>query len=549
MSYRTFSAAITFAASIALTSCGFQDREADLVVHNAHIVTLDSADHVYEAMAIKDGRILEIGAERQIMNRYSAERVYDAAGRTVYPGFIDGHCHFFGYGLNKQKIDLQGVTNWNQALERTLAFANAHPNTEWIMGRGWDQNLWEGKAFPDNTRLNALFPDRPVLLQRVDGHAAVVNQVAMDRVGLTAKSVVAGGIMELRNGKPTGLLVDNAVDVFQKIFDEADEATKRQALLDAQTDCFEKGLTMVCDAGLDVGTIELISKMQKEGALKIRVYAMVADKPENLAHFANTGAIATDRLWVRAVKVYGDGALGSRGALLKKPYADVNSMHFGLLLKDRAHMVEVARWCNEHDFQMATHCIGDSADRFMLDVYAEVLQGMNDKRWRIEHAQCMDPSDFHLFAENSIIPSVQPTHLLSDAPWAIDRIGTERFKSAYAWNTLRKQMGIVALGTDFPVEAIDPLATYYAAVVRKYRDGSSIAGSPIDEALSRKDALLGMTLWNALASFTENDLGSLEVGKRADLTIVDRDLLNADEVGLRKAKVVATVVNGEVVFE
>ncbi|MBK6543551.1 MAG: amidohydrolase family protein [Flavobacteriales bacterium] len=293
----------------------------------------------------------------------------------------------------------------------------------------------------------------------------------------------------------------------------------------------------------------LIKKMQEEGVLKMRVYAMVADKPENLDHFAQNGAIATDRLWVRSVKVYGDGALGSRGALLKEPYADVDSAHHGLLLKDRPHMMAVAQWCMDHGFQMATHCIGDSADRFMLEVYAEMLKGTNDKRWRIEHAQCMDPQDFRLFAENSIIPSVQPTHLLSDAPWAIDRIGPERFKSAYAWNTLRKQMGIVALGTDFPVEGIDPLATYYAAVVRKYRDGSAIQGSPMSEALDRKDALRGLTLWNALASFTENDLGTLEVGKRADFVLVDRDLLKADEEGLRKAKVLGTWVNGERVYQ
>ncbi len=531
-----------------LTGCAYQHKDADLVIHNAHIITLDSADHEFQAMAIKNGRVIELGPENQILNEYTAKETYDAAGRTVYPGFIDGHCHFFGYGLNKQKVDLTGTTWWKECVDRVVAFAKEHPGDGWILGRGWDQNDWPMQVMPDNGLLNQYFPDRPVLLQRVDGHAAVVNQAALDRVGLSAKSVIAGGILEVRNGKPTGLLVDNAVDVFQKIFDEADEKTKRQALLDAQTDCFEKGLTMVCDAGLDVGTIELIKKMQEEGALKIRVYAMVADKPENLEHFAKSGAINTGRLWVRAVKVYGDGALGSRGALLKQPYADVDSMHYGLLLKDRTHMLEVAKWCMDHDFQMATHCIGDSADRFMLDVYAEVLKGTNDKRWRIEHAQCMDPADFHLFADNSIIPSVQPTHLLSDGPWAIDRIGPERFKSAYAWNTLRKQMGIVALGTDFPVEAIDPLATFYAAVVRKYPDGSAITGSPKEEALSRKDALMGMTLWNALASFTEHEIGSIEVGKRADFTVVDRDLLKADEQGLRKAKVVATIVNGEMVY-
>lgn len=539
---RSLTCALAF---IVLASCGYRDREADLVVHNAVIHSLDEGESVFQAMAIKDGRIIELGPEQQIRNRYAAKETFNAAGQHVYPGLIDGHCHFFGYGLNKQKLDLHGVKSWDEAIERTVAFAKAHPSSEWILGRGWDQNLWPVRAFPDNTRLNELLPDRLVFLQRVDGHAAVVNQKALDHVGLDASSTMAGGLVEVRDGRPTGLLLDNVADVFQKIFDGAEVATKRNALLAAQTDCFEKGLTMVCDAGLDVGTIELIRAMQDEGVLKMRVYAMVADEPGNLEHFARTGPIRTDRLWVRAVKVYGDGALGSRGALLKEPYADVDTTYHGLLRKDRAHMLEVARWCDQHGFQMATHCIGDSADRFMLDVYAEVLKGTNDKRWRIEHAQCMDPQDFRLFAENSVIPSVQPTHLLSDAPWAIDRIGPERFKSAYAWNTLRQQMGIVALGTDFPVEGIDPLATYYAAVVRRYPDGEEIIGSPAEEALSRKDALLGMTLWNALASFTENELGSLEVGKRGDLTVVNLDLEKASPEALRKAKVTATFVNGE----
>lgn len=528
-----------------LSGCAYKNKEADLVVHNARIVTLDSADHVYQAMAIKDGRILELGPEQQILNRYSAGETYDAAGQTVYPGFIDAHCHFFGYGLNKQKIDLQGVRSWEEAISRTEAFAKEHPKSDWILGRGWDQNQWADRSFPDNARLNALFPDRPVLLQRIDGHAAVVNQAALDRVGLSAKSVIAGGILEIKDGRPTGLLVDNVVDVFQKIFDDADEATKRQALLDAQADCFAKGLTMVCDAGLDVGTIDLIRKLQDEGLLKMRVYAMVADKPENLEHFARTGPIITDRLIVRAVKEYADGALGSRGALLKQPYADVDSLHFGLLLHTRAHLDSVAQWCLAHGFQMATHCIGDSANRLLLEVYASVLKGTNDKRWRIEHVQCMDPADWHLFAENSVIPSMQPTHLLSDAPWAVDRIGRDRFQHAYAWNTARKQIGMVALGTDFPVEAIDPLATYYAAVARTYHDGSAITDSPKDEALSRRDALLGMTLWNAMASFTEKDLGTLEVGKRGDFLVVNMDLLKASGTELPKAKVISTWVGGD----
>ena len=254
---------LLLALALLTNGCAYKNKEADLVVHNARIITLDSANSVHQAMAIKDGRIVELGAEQEILNRYRAAKTYDAAGAVVYPGFSDGHCHFFGYGLNKQKVDLGGTKSWQEVIDRTLAYGKAHPEKEWIIGRGWDQNSWPVRAMPDNALLNALFPDRPVLLQRIDGHAAVVNQAALERVGLTAGSTIAGGILEVRDGKPTGLLLDNAVDVFQKIFDEADEATKRQALLDAQTDCFEKGLTMVCDAGLDVGTIELIQRMQR----------------------------------------------------------------------------------------------------------------------------------------------------------------------------------------------------------------------------------------------------------------------------------------------
>lgn len=527
------------------TGCAYKNKEADLVVRNARIITLDSANSVHQAMAIKDGRIVELGPEQEILNRYSATATYDAAGQTIYPGFIDGHCHFFGYGLNKQKIDLQGVKSWSEALARTVIHAKAHPEKEWIIGRGWDQNLWHGQATPTNDSLNLLFPDRPVLLQRIDGHAAVVNQAALDRVGLTRNSVIAGGILEVRNGKPTGLLVDNAVEVFQKIFDEADEATKRKALLDAQADCFAKGLTMVCDAGLDAGTIDLIRTMQKEGALKIRVYAMVADKSENLERFAKSGPIVEDRLLVRAVKVYGDGALGSRGALLLKPYADVDSVHHGLLLQTPAHLNDVADWCKAHGFQMATHCIGDSANRLMLGIYGRVLGGTNDLRWRIEHAQCVAPEDISLFAKYTVIPSMQPTHATSDMLWAVDRIGAERLRSAYALKSLLKQNGLIALGTDFPVEGIDPLGTYYAAVARKNGDGVPAEGFQMADALSREEALRGMTIWNALATFTESDLGTLEAGKRADFVVLDRDLLKVQTEQLRKARVKATFLNGE----
>jgi hypothetical protein len=539
---------IPFSALLAvfLTSC-YHSQDADLVVHNAIIHSMDEQNTTYQAMAIRDGRIVELGPERQILNRYASEKHYNAGGQVVFPGFIDGHCHFLGYGLNQQKVDLQGTKSWDEVLDRVVAFGAAHPQKKWLIGRGWDQNDWSTKDFPDNDKLNELFPDRPVLLQRVDGHAAVVNLAAMESVHLDPDASVEGGLMLKRDGVPTGLLMDNAVTVFRSIFDQADEATKREALLEAQRNCFAVGLTMVCDAGLDVGSIELIRAMQKEGILKIRVYAMVSDSPENLDHFANSGPIEEERLSVRSVKVYADGALGSRGALLKAPYSD-HKDHHGLQLASREHFLEVAQWCKGHGFQMNTHCIGDSANALLLGVYGEVLGGQNDLRWRIEHAQVLSPADRPLFAQYSVVPSVQPTHATSDGPWAEERLGPDRIGSAYAYEDLRKTMGIVALGTDFPVEGIDPLQTFRSAVFRTDGQGLPEGGYRPENALSAMDAIRGMTIWNAIASFHEKEVGSLEVGKRADLVVVDRDLLKVVPETAKSAKVKATFVNGEQVY-
>jgi len=555
-------------AAALLASCGYRDRDADLVVHNAVIHSLDGSNAVHQAMAMKDGRIIELGPERQIMNRYAAKETYNAAGQHVYPGFTDGHCHFLGYGLNKQKVDLSGTKSWAEVLERAKAFSDAHPEKTWIMGRGWDQNEWTVKDMPNRSELDRMFPDKPVLLQRIDGHAAVANAVALRHARITNVTTVSGGqvvgrftapagdpswmepetLQEVRRmgypmWEPTGLLIDNAFNVFQAIFDEADETTKRQALLDAQRDCFALGLTGVHDAGLDTGTISLIQRMHESGELKIRVYAMVTDAPENLQYFAERGTISTDRLSVRSVKVYGDGALGSRGACLKDPYSDQPHSH-GALLASREHFQEVARWCKAHGFQMNTHCIGDSANKLLLDVYGEVLGGTNDLRWRIEHAQVVSPQDRSRFAEFSIIPSVQPTHATSDGPWAVERLGPDRIGSAYAYEDLRKTMGLLALGTDFPVEGIDPLATFRAAVERKDAQGWPDGGYMMANALSAENALRGMTIWNAIATFSEKELGSLEPGKYADFVILDTDLATALRMN-KKIRVRATYVAGE----
>lgn len=531
--------------AVSMVSC-YHSQEADLVVHNARIHSMDEGDGVYQAMAVRNGRIVELGPERQILNRYAAKRTVDAAGRVVYPGFIDGHCHFLGYGLNKQKVDLQGATGMAEMIDRVTRYAAANPGKKWIIGRGWDQNLWPMQAYPDNSKLNELFPDRPVLLQRVDGHAALVNDAALREAGLDVRKPIAGGQMLMANGRFTGILIDNAVNVFQRIFEDADEATKRKALLDAQADCFAVGLTMVCDAGLDTGSIALISRMHREGTLKMRIYAMVADAQENLDHFARRGTIDEERLKVRGVKVYADGALGSRGALLKQPYTDQPG-HHGLQLATREHFLDVAQWCKAHGFQMNTHCIGDSANELLLDVYGEVLGGTNDLRWRIEHAQVVSPEDRPKFAAYSIIPSVQPTHATSDGPWAVERLGPDRIGSAYAYEDLRKTMGLLALGTDFPVEGIDPLATFRAAVERKDAQGRPDGGYMMANALSAENALRGMTIWNAIATFSEKDMGSLEPGKYADFVILDTDLATALRMN-KKLRVRATYVAGEQMY-
>ncbi len=542
---RSITAAL--AALLLLASCAYRNKKADLIVRNAQIFSMDGQGSTYKAMAIKDGRILEMGPDFEILNRYRAPVVYDAGTKAIYPGFIDGHAHFLGYGLNRQKVNLANAANWGEVLQRLRRYAGANPGNGWILGRGWDQNLWPGRAYPTKDSLDILFPDRPVLLQRVDGHAAIVNQKALDHAGITAESIIAGGLLAKHDGRLTGLLLDNAVSVFQTIFNDADDAAKRKALLDAQQACLAAGLTMVCDAGLDAGTIDLLKRMQADGSLKIRVYAMLADDTTNLSKFGS-GPFLGERLIVRAVKTYVDGALGSRGALLLKPYSDDPSAGHGLQLAPRQHFVDVAQWCRRNGFQMAAHCIGDSANRLLLGVYAEVLGGTNDLRWRVEHAQLVDTADMPLFARYNVIPSMQPVHATSDMTWAVDRLGPARLANAYALKRLLRQNGMIALGTDFPVEAIDPLQTFYAAVVRKNAEGRPAGGFQMKDALDREEAMRGITAWNALATFTEADLGTLEPGKKADFTVVDRELMSSNPEQLLKARVQATFINGEQVY-
>ncbi|MEP6749191.1 MAG: amidohydrolase [Bacteroidota bacterium] len=529
-----------------LVSC-INKTNADLIVTGATIYTADSSFSIAEALAVKDGKIVATGTSAYILKNYEARETIDATGKYIYPGFIDAHAHFVGYGLGLSTVNLVGTESWDDILHH-LSNATKNADTSgWIIGRGWDQNDWAVKEFPSKEKLDAMFPNRPVFLQRIDGHAAIANQKAFDQAGLAAGYTLAGGTVETKNGKLTGILIDNAIELVGSKIPRPSVAQVKSALLLAQQECFAVGLTTVDDCGLDYEPILLIDSLQKTGELKMRVYAMLSDNKNNFDFITPKGKIKTDRLNVRAFKVYADGALGSRGACLLQPYNDKPGWG-GFLLSSAKHFDSVAAVIYKLGFQMCTHAIGDSGNRVILQTYARQLKGKNDLRWRIEHAQVINQNDFNLFGENNIIPSVQPTHATSDMYWAAERLGKERIKGAYAYNDLLKQNGWIPLGTDFPVEDISPLKTFYAAVVRKDAKGFPAGGFQPENALTRQEALRGMTIWAAKANFEENEKGSLENGKFADFILLDQDLMKTEQDKILQTKVITTFINGQQVF-
>lgn len=527
-------------------SCS-QKLKADLFVYNGTIYTVDSSFSTAEAMVVADGKILETGKRADLEKKYDAKEKIDAQGKFIYPGFIDAHAHFTGYGLSLQTVNLMGTNSWDEVIEKVKVFAAENPEG-WITGRGWDQNDWATKDFPTNLKLNELFPERPVLLRRVDGHAAIANQKALDLAGIKAGDTLTGGEIEEMEGTLTGLLIDNAVGlVAAKIPNTTDEQFKK-ALQAAEQNCFAMGLTTIDDCGLGFTSVDRIKKLHENGDLKMRLYVMLSDDKENYNYLEKTGIIKTDRLNVRSIKVYADGALGSRGACLLHPYTDKPDWS-GFLLSTPAHFDSIANYISQKGWQMCTHAIGDSGNRTMLNIYAKYLKGKNDLRWRIEHAQVVSETDFNLFGTNSIIPSVQPTHATSDMYWAGDRLGTDRVKGAYAYKQLLQQNGWIPLGTDFPVEDISPFKTFFAAVVRKDAKAFPNGGYQMENALTREETLRGMTIWAAMANFEEKEKGSLEKGKFADFVILDTDLMKAPDMDLLTVKVLMTVINGEKVHE
>jgi len=521
-------------------------EKVDVIVTNGVIYTVDAVNSRAEAMVILHGKIIETGTNSSITGRYEATRVIDLKGKFVYPGFIDAHCHFMGYALGLQYVDLFGCRTFEDVLDRMRQTEN-HGAGKWIVGRGWDQNLWPEKNFPDNSRLNSMFPDIPVMLIRIDGHVVVANETALKLAGFGLTSHSGNEQVEVKNGRLTGILSEKAADVMRDAVPAPEGAGLFNLIKRAEHKCFGVGLTVVGDAGLDYDQVKVIDSLQHSGKLKMQVYAMLTPNEKNINGFVKNGPFITDRLVVRSIKVYADGSLGSRTARLKMPYTDAPSGS-GIIVTSPDSITKLCNMAYEQGYQVNTHCIGDSANSLVLNIYESVLKEKNDLRWRIEHAQVVDPEDVHLFGDFSVIPSVQATHATSDMKWAGARLGPVRVQGAYAYKNLMQQNGWIANGTDFPIENISPLFTFYAAVARKDLSGFPENGYMIENALSREEALRSITIWAAKACFLEPSKGSLEAGKDADFVVLDQDIMYIPIREVPEVKISQTIVMGEVVF-
>tara|TARA_A100001011_G_scaffold185156_1_gene193853 strand:- start:39 stop:1679 length:1641 start_codon:yes stop_codon:yes gene_type:complete len=519
-------------------------NKADLLVHNGKVYTMGNLIPNASAFVIDDGKFIDVGGE-ELLKKYNAKRVLDLKSLPVYPGLIDSHCHFLSLGLSLQQVDLFGSKSFEEVLDRVNRFSTRR-ELKVIVGRGWDQNDWTDKKLPNKKELDSLYPDVPVVLKRIDGHAMLVNQKALDLAAITPKTKISGGEIIKQNGKLTGILIDSPMRLVNKVIPQPTKKQKIKALLNAEQIAFANGLTTVSVAGLDKDDIFLIDSLQREKLLNIRIYAMISNSRDNMEYYLKSGPYKTDKLNVRSFKIYADGALGSRGAALKKSYNDLAN-HKGSFITSKDSIEALAYKLANTPFQMNTHAIGDAANKVVLEAYKKALVLSDDPRWRVEHAQIIDTSDISLF-NRKILPSVQPTHATSNMYWAETRLGKDRLVGAYAYNALLQQSGSIALGTDFPVEEVNPFKTFYAATVRKDNQQFPNEGYLPENKLSPIDALKGMTIWGAYENFEEKEKGSIEVGKVADFIILDRDIIRVNEKKILKTRVVATLLDGEIVY-
>ncbi len=540
--------AVGITLGLTFTAANFFGETADLVIVNARVYTVNPRQPSATAIAIKAGKFLAVGDS--VSDYVGAEtRRIDVHGKAVIPGFIDSHGHMLGLGETLSSLDLHGVSSELEIQAMVANRARLRKPGEWITGFGWDQNLWKNKQFPIKDLLDSAAPDNPVVLTRVDGHAIWVNSEALTVTGVKDKVAdpTGGRVMRDETGYPTGVFIDNAMDLV-KVPDET--PAQREADLEAAAKlCARIGLTTVHDAGIPAATLEAYRTLIQKNRLPIRINAMISGSdPDLWNRFLKAGPEIGDFLTVRSVKLYADGALGSRGAALLAPYSD-DPKNSGLTITEQATIEKFAREAVKGGFQVCTHAIGDRANHEVLLAYAAALHGKNDKRFRVEHAQVVAPEDFARFRDNSIIASMQPTHATSDMPWAALRLGPVRIEGAYAWQTFLKLGVHLAFGSDFPVENPNPIWGFYAAVSRQDRQGNPDGGWFPNQRLTRAEALRSWTIEGAYAAFQETTKGSIEPGKFADFVVLSDDIMRIAPARIPTARVTMTVVNGRVVYQ
>ncbi len=560
-------------AAAAVILIEFMPRPADTLFINGVVHTMDGDNAVAEAFAVSGGRIAGIGSTSSIRRRFTGKDVVDLRGKAVFPGFIDSHAHFFSLGIARMTVDLLGSSSESEAAARVHDRVLKSSRGQWVRGRGWDQNTWKELRFPTHASLDKVAPDNPVYLTRVDGHAVWVNTKAMQVAHVTKSTPdpEGGKIVRDARGNPTGVFVDNAVQLIQSHLPPMSNAEAREAMHLAARECVADGLTTVQDMGIDSTEVDLYKRLIDEGKMPLRIYAAIGGVGDLWSEFLKSGPLigyGDNHLTIRSLKLYIDGALGSRGAALIEPYTD-DPGNRGLTVSSeeliRSATVEALR----HGFQVCTHAIGDRGNNIVLRMYASALKEVpaRDPRLRIEHAQVLDSADVPKFKEYGIVPSMQPTHCTSDMYWAEARLGPRRVRYAYAWRSLLRTGVIIPGGSDFPVENPNPIWGIYAAVTREDKEGrprNADDGRKYFEAMSdtsafdngwypdqkmtREEAIRSFTNWGAWAAFEENEKGAMEKGMLADFVVLSGDLATVPNAEILNVKVEKTYVGGKLVF-
>jgi hypothetical protein len=543
-------------------------QEASMLLVNGVVYTVNEKQPTAQAVAIRGDRIVGVGTNDEMRARFRTTNIVDLKGKAVYPGFIDSHAHLESLGAALMNLDLGETSSVEQIQRRVADRAASIQPGRWIRGRGWDQNKWPSKSFPTHQMLDAVSRDVPVYLTRVDGHAMWVNNKVLVAAGITRATPDPDGGKIVRDaaGNPTGVFIDNAITLLESVLPEPSESERTEAIEKAVQECVKVGLTEVHDMGTDLTGIEIYKKLIQAGKFPFRVYAAIGGRSSVSGRISFGGLGETwdyylkngpeigkydGRLTVRSLKLYADGALGSRGAALIEPYSD-DPTNRGLTLTSSDELKSAAMQALEHGFQLCIHAIGDRANHIVLNVYEEAFKSnpakSNNARFRIEHAQVIDQKDIPRFHQLGVLPMMQPTHCTSDMYWAEDRLGPTRINGAYAWRSLLDEGSIVPAGSDFPVESPNPLWGFYAAITRQDHSSWPDSGWHPEQRMSRKEALQAFTIWAAFASFEEKTKGSLEPGKVADLIVLSDDIMKTEPRKILDTSVDLTMIAGEVVY-